>query len=40
MGHDSACISVANNVADTMGSVQIRLANKEEEQLRYDQGID
>ena len=31
MGHESACTSVADNVADTLDPVQIRLANKEEE---------
>ena len=31
MGHESACISVADIVADTMDPVQIRLADKEEE---------
>ena len=31
MGHESACISVADNVADTMDPIQIRLADKEKE---------
>ena len=31
MGHESTCISVADNVADTLDPIQIRLANKEKE---------
>ena len=31
MGHESACIFVSDNVADTMDPVQIRLATKEKE---------
>ena len=31
MGHESACISVADNVTDTLDPVQIRSANKEKE---------
>ena len=31
MGHESACFSVADNVADTMDPIQIRLADKEKE---------
>lgn len=31
MGDESACVSVADDVADPMGPVQVRLPNKEKE---------
>ena len=31
MGDESACVSVADDVTDTMGPVQVRLPDKEKE---------